>query len=286
MATKTFDPVYFKETTRSQWQNTAKAWNDWGGLLSTWLGPATERMLDMAGVKTGSAVLDVAAGAGDQTLNAARRTGPTGRILATDLSPALLEFAEANARAAGHAHIETEVCDGEELDRLDAESFDSVISRVGMIYFPDQVKALRAMRHCLIPGGRVAVISYSTAAKNGFFSKPVSIIRERAQLPAPLPGQPGPFSLGTVEVMRETLAAAGFRDVEAELMDAPVLLDSADECLRFEKESFGALHQMLAGLEPEARESVWADVAAALEEFESDGRFVGPCELVIGAGVK
>lgn len=77
-ATK-FDPIRFKETTRSQWQTAAEAWNDWGGCLSRWLGPATERMLDLAGVREGSHVLDVAAGAGEQTITTARRVGPGAR---------------------------------------------------------------------------------------------------------------------------------------------------------------------------------------------------------------
>ena len=86
----TFDPIKFKTTTRAQWENAAEAWHRWGPLLGEWLGPATERMLDLAGIQTGSRVLDVAAGAGEQTLRAAHRVGPAGHVLATDISPAIL----------------------------------------------------------------------------------------------------------------------------------------------------------------------------------------------------
>jgi hypothetical protein len=68
MSTTVFDPEKFNESTRQQWQNAAKAWNDWGVFLRQWLGPATEQMLDMAGVVDSSRVLDVAADAGDQTM--------------------------------------------------------------------------------------------------------------------------------------------------------------------------------------------------------------------------
>lgn len=287
MSTPTaFDPVRFKETTRAQWQNAAEAWNAWGSTLSTWLGPATERMLDMARVGRGSHVLDVAAGAGEQTLTAALRVGPEGRILATDLSPNILEFARRAAREAGLSQVETRALDGERLDELPAESFDAAISRVGMIYFPDQQRALAGVRHALKPGGRFSTITYSTAERNGFFSVPVSIIRERAQLPAPLPGQPGPFSLGTPEVLRATLEQAGFRDVEVEVVEAPLRLGCAKECLRFERESFGALHQMLGGLSEEEQEQVWQDVEEALRRYETADGFVGPCELVLGSGTR
>lgn len=68
-----FDTTKYKETTREQWQTAAEAWTRWGPAIEDWLGPATVRMLDMAGVGVGSRVLDVAAGYGGQTLAAARR---------------------------------------------------------------------------------------------------------------------------------------------------------------------------------------------------------------------
>src|SRR5688572_13628010 len=96
-----FDPIKYKETTRQQWETAAEAWHRWGPVLAAWLGPATEIMLDMASITTGSRVLDVAAGAGDQTLVAARRAGPSGSVLATDISANILEFAAAAASEAG-----------------------------------------------------------------------------------------------------------------------------------------------------------------------------------------
>lgn len=219
-----FDPVRFKSTTRTQWDNAAEAWDRWGPFLGEWLGPATARMLDLAGVKAGSRVLDVAAGAGEQSVRAAERVGPSGHVLATDISPAILEYAAAAARKAGLTNIATRELDGEALDVLPADSFDAVISRVGLIYFPDQQKALGGMKRALKPGGRIAAMVYSTAEKNKFFSIPVSIIRQRANLPPSLPGQPGPFSLGNDGVLATALQRAGFRDVTVEKIDAPVAL--------------------------------------------------------------
>ena len=215
-AQKVFDPIAFRETTCAQWDSAADAWNRWSPLLNRWLGPATEMMLDMTHVQTGSRVLDVAAGAGGQTMAAASRVGPTGYVLATDLSPAILRHTAANARLAGFRHVETLVKDGEELAEIKATPFQAVISRVGLIYFPDQHKALTGMRDQLLEGGRVGAITYASAALNGFFSIPVGIIRRRASLPAPLPGQPGPFSLGDPDVLAKRLSDAGFKDVRVE----------------------------------------------------------------------
>ncbi|RZL91297.1 MAG: methyltransferase domain-containing protein [Variovorax sp.] len=280
----TFDPAAFKTTTRAQWQAAAEAWHRWGPFLGDWLGDATATMFDLARIGPGSRVLDVAAGAGEQSIAAARRVGASGHVLATDIAPALLERAAADARAAGLSNLETRELDGEALEVLPAASFDAVISRVGLIYFPDQQRALAGMCRALKPGGRVAAIVYSTPERNAFFSIPVKLIRERAQLPPPLPGQPGPFSLGGEGVLEAAFAKAGLRDIEVRRVPSPVRLPSAAECVRFERESFGALHQMMVGLGEADRADVWRAIEDALGAFETREGFVGPCEMLVGAG--
>jgi SAM-dependent methyltransferase len=281
-----FDPVKFRQTTRAQWESAAEAWDRWGPLLARWLGPATDAMLDMAGVAQRSRVLDVAAGAGEQTLCAARRAGPEGHVLATDISPAILGYAARAASREGLSNVHTRELDGEAHDTLPAGSFDAAISRVGLIYFPDQQRALGGIRHALRPGGRFAAVVYSTPEKNPFFAVPVGIIRRRAQLPPPLPGQPGPFSLGGPGVLGKALEQAGFRDVEVRAVDSPIRLSSAAECVRFERESFGALHQMMSGLDERERTQTWDEIEAALRKYETADGFVGPCEMLVGAGAK
>ena len=280
-----FDPVQYKTTTRAQWEQAAEAWHRWGPFIEDWLGPATQRMLDAAGVTTGSRVLDVAAGAGGQSLAAARRVGPTGYVLATDISPTILTFAAKAAAEAGLTTVGTQELDGERLD-VAAESFDAVISRVGLIYFPDQQAALAGMRRALRPGGRLSAVVYSTADRNGFFAIPVGIIRRHAQLPPPAPGQPGPFSLGAAGVAEQALVAAGFSDIVVETVPSPLRMASAAECVRFERESFGALHTMLAGLPEAQRQAAWDEIGEALAEFEGPDGFVGPCEMLVVSGRK
>jgi ubiquinone/menaquinone biosynthesis C-methylase UbiE len=281
-----FDPEKYKETTLEQWESAAEAWHRWGPLLTEWLKVPTDIMLDMADIAEGSQVLDIAAGAGDQTMVVADRIGNGGRVLATDLSPSILEFAAARAEEAGFGNVETMALDGEHLTDLPEGSFDAVISRVGMIYFPDQQRALAGMAHALKKGGKVAAMVYSTAEKNAFFSVPVSIIRRRAQLPPPLAGQPGPFSLGGDGVLEKAFLDAGFVDVQVQVINAPVLLDTAAECLQFEKESFGALHQMLGGLSDDEKAQAWQEIEASLGEFQDENGFNGPCEFVIAVGTK
>lgn len=285
MATQPFDPVRYKATTRDQWQGAVEAWHQWDPALRSWLGPATETMLDLGKIKEGDRVLHVAAGAGEPALSAARRGGPTGYVLATDISSNILDFAMQAAKAQHLDNVETRVMDGENLELPDA-SFDAVLSRVGLIYFPDQQRALSEMRRVLKPGGRVAAMVYTTPENNRFFSIPVSIIRRRAQLPPPLPGLPGPFSLGGPGVLEDAYLRAGFRDIATRTISAPLKLTSAAECVRFERESFGALHRMLQGLSASEQDETWNEIEQELRQFEGPDGFNGPCEVVVGVGLK
>ena len=270
MTTSGFDAERYKESTREQWQDAAEAWHRWGPTLEAWLGAATERMLDLADVGEGSRVLDVAAGDGGQTYAAARR-GAT--VLATDISEAILGYIDGPG-------IEARVMDGEALEVEDG-AFDAVVSRLGIMYFPDKARALAEQRRVLRPGGRVGAIVFAEADRNGFFSVPIAIVRKRAGLPPPAPGLPGPFSAVGIT---ELLEAAGFADLVVERVVAPLRMASAADCARLERESFGALHQMLADLAEADRAAVWAEIEAALGQFEGPDGFVGPCELLVGAG--
>jgi SAM-dependent methyltransferase len=218
-------------------------------------------------------------------LTIARQVGPTGYVLATDIAPNILAFAAQAAADEGLTQLETRVMDGEWLDLPD-ESFDVVTSRVGLIYFPNQQGALAETRRVLKPGGRVAAIVYTTPERNPFFSIPVGIIRRRANLPPPAPGQPGPFSLGGEGVLAAALEQAGFDGVQTAVVSSPLRLASAAECVRFERESFGALHQMLSGLTEPEREAAWDEIARELARFEGQDGFAGPCEMIVGVGKK
>ena len=115
--------------------------------------------------------------------------------------------------------------------------------------------------------------------RNGFFSVPIGIIRRRAELPPPAPGLPGPFSSAA---LGDQLDAAGFRDVEVRRVQAPLELVLRGECARLERESFGALHQMLAGLTEPEREAPGRRSRRRSRDYETGGGFRGPCELLVG----
>ena len=127
--------------------------------------------------------------------------------------------------------------------------------------------ALTGMRRALRPGGRAAAIVYSTPGPQRVLLDPGLHHPSPRGAAAAGPGQPGPFSLGGEGVLAAALREAGFRDVEARVVTAPLRLPSAAECVRFERESFGALHQMLAGLDEAARQDAWGPISAEVDRI-------------------
>lgn len=281
----TFDPITYKETVTQEWERAAQGWHRWIATINDWLKPATEKMLDQAGIKEGSRVLDVAAGDGGQSVAAAQRVGSSGEVLATDISPEFVRLANVVASNMGLAQLRAEVMDAEHLT-LQADQYDAVISRLGLMYLPNLQKGLAEFKRVLREHGRVSAVVFTTAEKTPFFSIPVKLIRERRGLPPPEPGQPGPFSLGVPEVLSDQLKTAGFRNIREQTIEAPLRFASTEECVRWRREASGTLQQMLVGLNEEAKEEIWADIEKALRVFETDRGFESPCELLICAGVK
>jgi SAM-dependent methyltransferase len=280
-----FDAAKYKNAQREQWNKDGAAWRRWNPVLDRWYGEATRQMLDLARIRPGQRILDIAAGAGEPAVSAAKRVGPGGYVLATDISEGIVELALQVARERGLAQIETRAMDGEKLDLADA-SFDAVLCRLGLMYMPHPVTALREWRRALEAGGRVAVAVFSTPDRNAWGAMPASIIRRRAQLPPPVPGQPGPFSLGAPGVLEGLFRQAGFADPEVRVVPVPHRIGSAAEYVRVAREAFGGFNAMMAHLSPGERESVWNEVEASMRGFESPGGFEAPGECLVGAATK
>lgn len=276
----------FKDATRTQWDKAAKGWNDQTPRIRAWLRAATDAMIDMADVKRGSRVLDVAAGAGDQTLDLAERVGPDGHVLATDLSPAILELARKNAGQAGYANVETLVADGEQLG-VEPQSFDAAVCRLGLMFLPDPLLGLREIHRALKPGGGVCTMVFSRPEANPCIGILMSTALKHAGLAPRDPYQPGGLlSLGKPGRIDELFRAAGFREVATTKMDAPFRLPSAKDYLDFVRTSASPILQILGGLEAAACEAAWKEMEERLGAFQSADGWAGPNELLLTAARK
>src|SRR5262245_53446098 len=174
----------------------AEGWRRGAATRAESLRPATQMMLDMANIVIGGRVLDVAAGTGDQTILAARRVGPTGSVLATDIAAKMLTIAAEAAHQAGLGNVTTRVMDAQHLD-VEPESFDAAISRLGLMFVPDVPAGLASIRRALRPGGRLAAIVMSSAEKCRYYALTLEIACRHARRPASALDRIGLFSLGS-----------------------------------------------------------------------------------------
>lgn len=284
MTALAFDAERFKAATREQWDRSAPGWNAESEKIRQWLRPATDAMIAMAGIREGARVLDVAAGAGDQTLDVAARVGPAGFVLATDLSPAILNFAKENARRAGHDNVETLAGDAETLEIAGA-SFDAAICRLGLMFLPDPGRGLREMARVLKPGGMACTMVFSAPDKNPCVAILMASALEHAGLPPRDPFQPGGLlSLGKPGLIDALFREAGFSRVATTKMAAPFRLPSVQDYLAFVRTSASPILQILGRLDERVRATAWADIEEKLGAFTTANGWEGPNELLLTVG--
>jgi SAM-dependent methyltransferase len=192
------------------WDSIAAGYDRTNTPSQMWLG---NEGLRRAGLRPGMNFLDVAAGSGALSVPAARLGA---RVLATDLSPAMLALLERRAREE-ELSIETRVMDGHGLG-LEDGSFDLVGSQFGVMLFPDMPKGIAEMARVVRPGGRVLVSAYADPHGIEFLGFFVGAIQ--ATVPSfegpPMDPLPLPFQLHDPERLRRELVAAGLRDVGVE----------------------------------------------------------------------
>jgi SAM-dependent methyltransferase len=270
----------FKARMREQWDLSAQGWNDNREQIRCWLRQATDTMLDRAEIGPGARVLDVAAGAGDQTLDIAQRVGPSGRVLATDISLPILEFAKENARRAGYLNVDVRRLDGERLDLPGI--FDAVICRLGLMLYPNPLEGLRGMHRALKPGGRACTLVFADAASNPCIATMMTTIAGHVVPPLPDPEAAGGLlSLGGPGVIDSLFERAGFNDVRTARIAAPMKLRSVRHYLDFIRTSAGPVLQLIAGLDSPRRNAVWAGIERSLTRFSTPEGWVGPNELLL-----
>ena len=280
------DSQAFKTHVRVQWDRSAQGWNDHSAEIRAWLRHATDAMLDMAGVYSGASVLDVAAGAGDQTLDIAQRVGPQGHVLATDLSEAILALAQKNAQLSGLHPIQTLVADGEDLP-VEPASFDAAVCRLGLMLFPNPVEGLRSMHRALRPGGGICTMVFSRPERNPCLGILMSTALKHAGQAARDPFQPGGLlSLGKPGLVDDLFRAVGFQRVSTTALDAPFRLPSARHYIEFVRASASPIQHILSPLTTVAADAAWAEMEERLDLFTTSDGWVGPNELLLTSALR
>jgi len=248
-------------------------------------GAATEMLLKLADLRTGDRVLEVAAGTGDQALMISQRVGPSGHVVAVDISANMLSHAATAAREAGLANIETRVMRAEKLD-FQADSFDAVLCRFGLMLFPQPQTALAEMHRVVKPTRKVAVMVWSTAESNPFHGLPLQIVRNMGQPPAPASGQPGMFSLSGPGVLEGVYKQAGFSDVAIHAAALRRKFSSLQDAIQAMKGSMAVLQDLMVKLSKADQARAWEQIEKEMSRFVGPNGFDAPGEALIGVGTK
>jgi SAM-dependent methyltransferase len=244
---------------------------------------ASDRMVELARLRPGHRVLDVATGIGEPALTAARRVGPTGRVVATDQALGMLAIAQERAAARGLHNLEFRAMDAESLD-LPENSFDAILCRFGLMFLPNLADALGKMRRLLAPGGRLVAAVWSEPSKVPMISMVFGIVQQKLNLPPPPLGTPGPFSLADVSILERALREAGFPAMRSERMNLLAELPSAKTFVDAMRDLAAPLRGMLAAHPPEVEAEVWREIETAAGQYaKADGVVRIPGEAILVA---
>lgn len=265
MVSSTFDPNQFKTAQREGWDSVAEGWREWWKPIEKGAQKLSQRLIELAEIKPGQRVLDVATGIGEPSITAAKVIGTGGHVLATDISRQMLAIAKERATFLRLQDIiEFKESDAENLD-LANSSFDAALCRWGLMLFPNLDAAIGKIYSSLVSGGRFAAAVWADATKVPTISLATRIIGSQAQISAPPPGVPNPFSLADTNKLENSLAGAGFRDIHIHTENVTFEFDSGEDYCRYCQTVSPSARIALSKVTEERKEDVLRKVAEEAE---------------------
>ncbi len=274
----------YKEMMRKEWTGAAPFWQKWNAKFVIQTRAATELIVRGAEVGPGMKVLDLACGTGEPALSLAKAVGSSGRVVATDLVPEMLEFARQNAFARELDNLEFRTGDAEALPFADAE-FDRVTCRFGIMFFPDVPKAMAEIRRVLKPGARICFAVFATLEENPFFLVSLGPFLKRVKMPAPPPDAPHIFRFADESKLRETLSSGGFLEVSTTKNHVVFPWPgSAEESWEATRELAAPFKKLIQAIPREQTDEVIGEVLDGLRRFRVGDEIRLAATVIIAAG--
>jgi len=269
-----------QETQRIYWDGAGgDKWIKRSADIDINVAPAQEAAIEAAGLASGMRVLDIGCGCGGSTRALAGRVGAQGKVVAADISHAMIVIAQDAARDL--PQVECKVADAATHD-FGQEAFDRLFSRFGVMFFGDPVAAFAHLRGALKPDGKLTFVCWRPLPENPWMLTPLSAVCRHAPRPQrPGPEDPGPFSFGDPERVRRILTQAGFATPEFTKFDfdMDLALGRGLEKAVETASNVGAASAALTDQPPDIR-------AAAVEELRKE---LAPLErnggVLLGAAV-
>ena len=235
--------------------------------------PWAEDLVEMAALRSGDRVLDIACGTGIVSRTAARSLGSNGSVIGLDLSGPMLDAARASPEGAA---VEWQEGSATKLPWPDA-AFDVVFCQQGLQFFPDKIVALREMHRVLASGGRLALSVWGPIERSSGFTVLADALAQHIGPEAGALMTTGPFSLSNGSELRELIAEAGFQDISIHPAIKSIRFSSTDEfVLRYATGS--ALGTAITNANDNSRVALLAEIAAKLRSNVDDQGLGFPIE--------
>ena len=268
------------------WQENAKHWTRHSNTLHTMFAPLTRALIERAGIREGQSVLDVAAGAGEPSLTIAEIVGTTGSVMCTDAVLEMVEAARSEAQRRGLTNMEFRQCPAASLP-FPANSFDVVVSRLGIMFFPDPVAAVRDMLRVLRPNGTLALAVWGKSEINPFCHLITGVIDQHVKSPAPDPDAPNAFRFAETGKLTNVMTQAGAIDLDERVfqfdIEAPV---SPLQFWTLRSQTSDTLREKLAQLPATQQAQIASEVEQAVKDFFPDNQMKFPAQMIIATGKK
>jgi ubiquinone/menaquinone biosynthesis C-methylase UbiE len=262
----------YRRQALEMWEAMAPGWERRADEIDEVAAPVTEWLIGALGPEPGDVVLELAAGPGTTGLAAAPLVGEGGRVISTDVSPAMVEVARRRSEALGVTNAEHVVMDAERIE-LEEDSVDGVLCRWGYMLMPDPSAAFAETRRVLRPGGSLAFAVWRGPERNPWVSIAGRMLVERGLFPPPEPEAPGMFSLGDDERLRGLVEGAGFAIERLEDVAADFRYRDVDDYIVAARDTGGQFARAWDGASDEERAAMTADLEERFEPFRVENGY-------------
>jgi SAM-dependent methyltransferase len=270
----------------SQWSESAPYWEKHREIIREMFAPITQALIADAEIASRRAVLDLATGPGEPALSIGELVGPEGKVVGIDAVPEMVEAARREAHRRGFRNATFEVAFADDLP-FPANTFDAVVSRFGVMFFPSPIGSLREMLRVLKPGGRIAMAVWHFAERNPFHYIVSQVVERYVHSPPPVPDSPDAFRFADSGHLLGILSRAGAAATSERVLRfsirAPI---PVEKFWTLRSEMSDKLRAKLAGLSKEQMAELKREVIEALRAFSADGGMSFPAEVLIVSGGK
>jgi len=266
-------------TMASEWTDVAPGWDVHRDRVERMKAPLTAELLTSLALRPGEHVLELGAGTGEFAQVLADAVAPGGRVLATDLAPGMVDLIRRTT--ADRPDISVQEAEAMRTGLEDA-SFDAVVFRMGLMFVPQPLEALRECRRVLRAGGRAALAVWAGPGQNPWLTAVgMSAMMQGLIQGGPPTGPGGIFSLGEPEHLGELARDAGFSDVEVRRVPIVAHYDSAEEHYDSVESLAGPLHHALIAATPDQRGAVRVSAASLIEPYRVGDGYEVPGEALL-----